>query len=276
MLFTWFSCSLMMAQVAVALGWITFEAEAVILPDGLLGYTLSNLPFGFWCLGMMLSMSLIHRRSLLTLVRADQRIRWRRIAQGFGVWMALVTIPVVMALVRQFTLVEFDVDWGIWLRLVGLAVILTPLQTTTEELFFRGYVMQGLGLLSRNGLVLCVGSAILFTLPHLSNPEMVYGWWPLALYYFSFGILHAWLTLKDDGLELALGLHAANNLFAALFVTYENAVIETPALLSSSHVDGVALLLGFGIRAVAFSLLFFGLAQSSRSSGPKKERGRAT
>jgi hypothetical protein len=39
------------------------------------------------------------------------------------------------------------------------------------------------------------------------------------------------MTLLDDGLELALGFHAANNLFGALLVTSSWTVFQTHSLL---------------------------------------------
>ena len=59
-----------------------------------------------------------------------------------------------------------------WLPFVLAALLLTPLQCAAEELVFRGYVLQGLGRLLRNPLVLVVLSGLLFAIPHLLNPEV--------------------------------------------------------------------------------------------------------
>ena len=42
------------------------------------------------------------------------------------------------------------------------------------------------------------------------------------------------MTLMDDGLELALGFHAANNLLGALLITSDSAVFQTDALFIST------------------------------------------
>ena len=66
----------------------------------------------------------------------------------------------------------------------------------------------------------------IFLIPRLRN-------WAMALWYFtleldfSLGIL----TLMDDGLELALGFHAANNLITALLVTADWTAFQTDSIL---------------------------------------------
>ncbi len=244
--------------VALALGWLQLGSNgSVQIEDPLLSYGLAHLPFGFWGLGLGLAVGQIHRRPLGTLVRADGSLRWGRMAQGAGVWGLLMAGPLALSLLLHPTALNVEVDWGLWIRLLGLAMVLTPIQIAAEELFFRGYLLQASGLLTRNPWILCGLNGILFMLAHLDNPEMGYGWGWLALYYAGFGIFATYLTLKDQGLELALGMHAANNGFVILLVSYDNAVVETPALFKASGLDPVAVVLAFGIRALAFVWLFF-------------------
>lgn len=47
----------------------------------------------------------------------------------------------------------------------------------------------------------------------------------------SIGLLLGIITVKDNGLELAWGVHTANNLFLSLFITHESSAIQTDALL---------------------------------------------
>ena len=42
------------------------------------------------------------------------------------------------------------------------------------------------------------------------------------------------MVWMDDGLESAIGFHAANNTFAGIFVNYEGSVIPTPSLFMST------------------------------------------
>lgn len=248
----------MLGGVALALGWLQLGSNgSVQIEDPLLSYGLTHLPFGFWGLGLWLAVRHLHRRPLATLVRSGGSLRWGRMGQGAGVWGLLIAGPLPLSLLLHPAALNVGVDWGLWIQLSGLAMVLTPIQIGVEELFFRGYLLQASGLLTCNPWILCGLNGILFMLAHLDNPEMAYGWGWLALYYTGFGIFAAYLTLKDQGLELALGMHAANNGFVILLVSYDNAVVETPALLKASGLDPVAVVLAFGIRALALAWLFF-------------------
>ncbi len=259
----WMTGSIMLLTTLLETGLaIQTEAQFEII-DPLLNYIVIHLPFGFWLLGLWLVMTLVHRRSLLTLISYQASIQYLRVLKSLGVWFILMVVPVLLALLQDPDWLRFTSHGSEWFKFLGFIVLLTPIQTTTEELFFRGYVIQGLGLLTRKTWLLCSISSFIFLVPHLGNPELSYGWLPLTLFYLCFGYLTAWITLKDDRLELAIGLHAANNLFPALLITYENATLETPALLTVDQVDATAIVLNFLIRAVAFGYLWFGLTRSS-------------
>ncbi len=111
------------------------------------------------------------------------------------------------------------------------AVVLIPFQAGFEEVFFRGYLMQGFALLTRNRMVLVAVTAVVFTLPHLPNPEpWEYGVVPYVARILSLGGFFALLTLLDGGIELAVGLHVINNLIYTLLAATSVSVIESPAL----------------------------------------------
>jgi hypothetical protein len=82
------------------------------------------------------------------------------------------------------------------------------------------------------GAILITITSLLFTIPHLGNPEMARGEVWGALGYFGFGVFCAVITLQDQGLELALGVHAANNLFASVLVNSWDSVLPSQALFT--------------------------------------------
>jgi len=53
----------------------------------------------------------------------------------------------------------------------------------------------------------------------------------IMVYYIGTGLMLGIMTLMDDGLELALGFHAANNLFTALLVTADWTAFQTHSIL---------------------------------------------
>ena len=53
------------------------------------------------------------------------------------------------------------------------------------------------------------------------------------IYYIGTGFFLGILTLMDEGMELALGFHAANNLFTALLVTADWTAFQTYSIYTS-------------------------------------------
>jgi hypothetical protein len=115
--------------------------------------------------------------------------------------------------------------------LLLISLLFIPLQTGFEELLFRGYLIQGLGVLFRNAWIPLILTSAGFGLLHAFNPEVEKLGPLILLYYIGTGFLFGIITLLDEGTELALGMHAANNVAAAVFVTMDWAVFQTDALL---------------------------------------------
>ena len=143
-------------------------------------------------------------------------------------------------------------------------LLLTPLQVASEELLFRGYLLQGIG--SKLGLLPgAIFSSLLFMLLHGLSPSLLaqttwIGKTSLFFYYFLVGGFLCWLTLKDQALELALGVHAANNIATFLMVTRSSRALLTPALFSVDQQESSFSLICFtAVSMLLFSLGIFGL-----------------
>ena len=62
------------------------------------------------------------------------------------------------------------------------------------------------------------------------------------------GLILGYIAVKDDGIELALGLHMANNILAAITLTSDASTLQTHALFkdmnpSASHLDTLMMLI---------------------------------
>jgi uncharacterized protein len=107
--------------------------------------------------------------------------------------------------------------------------------------------------------VLSVLNGILFAIPHLSNPEMARDPALVALNYLSMGTFLAYITLRDRSLDLALGAHAANNLYTFLLVNTADSVIPTKAIITVMESEHPAIsLLVFVVIAGMFNFWLFG------------------
>src|SRR5207249_4454247 len=113
---------------------------------------------------------LIHGRPAASLVAAGRLIRWGRLAQGFAGWFvvgAAVTVLEGLLFPGRYSL---TLDLESLLPFAVVAVLLFPLQSSAEELFFRGYLLQGLALRVRSRLLLALLTGLIFALLHLANP----------------------------------------------------------------------------------------------------------
>jgi CAAX amino terminal protease family. len=115
--------------------------------------------------------------------------------------------------------------------LIIISVLLIPLQAAFEEILFRGYLMQGFTVLVNNRFFPLIITSILFGLMHGVNPEVkAYGFWTMLPQYVLFGLIWGIMTILDDGIEAAIGAHAANNVFLCIMVTNNSAALQTGAL----------------------------------------------
>lgn len=222
-------------------------------------YLVFNAGYLLFLLGIVLAVVLIHRRGPRTLVTSRGSIDKMRIAQGFGLWFALLFANLLVGFVLDPSSFSLGTNLAMFIPFALLALIITPIQTTTEELFFRGYLVQGASLISRSPIFLVLVSGALFVLPHLANPEAREGGIPATLQYFVLGATWALISLRDGTIELAIGAHAANNLFGGLVVSYSGSVMgETPSLfyLADRGDPWVALVPVLAVCAL-FSVLVF-------------------
>jgi hypothetical protein len=219
-------------------------------------YLVVSASFVAMLVGLWLAVRYVHRRPLRTLVAPDGRLRWGQVLRGALYWTTGVLIASVLEWIIFRSEITYSLEPGRFLLLLPVILVLTPLQTTTEELFFRGYLLQGTGLLTRNTAVLAAVNALLFGLPHLGNPEVGSGLVLLATYYCLFGAFAAVVALRAGSLHLVIGLHAANNLLGALVVGAPNSALTTNTILTAP-LNPVWNLIGAGIAAAFFWFMAF-------------------
>lgn len=169
----------------------------------------------------------VHKQTLTSLTTSRQKIDWNRVFFSFSVW-GLLTVALTLislSLAPDDFILQFN--WEKFLPFAVIAILLIPLQTSFEEYFFRGYLMHGLGLMTKNRWFPLLFTSVTFGLMHIANPEVGKLGYIIMIYYIGTGLFLGMITLLDEGLELALGFHAANNLIGALLVTADWTAFQT-------------------------------------------------
>lgn len=212
------------------------------------------VPFVMMLAISMLLVNWLHKRKFSEIVNGTQSIRWGRIKYAFLIWFLISALSIVAEYFLEPELFHWNFNLENFSILVLISVIMIPLQTTAEEYFFRGYFFQSVGAATRSRLAAAIVPGIIFGLLHSANPEVQeYGFWMAMPHYLLSGIVFGLLTAVDDGMELALGAHAANNLFLSIFITEKSAVFQTDALF---YVSELALDFSALIMAIAINIIF--------------------
>ena len=198
--------------------------------DSNLTFLLILISFVFIMLGIVLVVRNLHEQTMLSVTTSRAKVDWKRVGFSFMIW-SLVTIVSTLLFyfsnpndfVFNFKPVPFAI-------LVVIAVLLIPVQTSSEEYIFRGYLMQGFANLSRNKWFPLLMTSLIFGGMHIFNPEVAKIGYVVLVYYIGTGLMLGIMTLMDEGMELALGFHAANNLVGALLITSDWSAFQTNSI----------------------------------------------
>ena len=180
---------------------------------------------------LLLGMKFIHKRKIITVLTSRSKLDWNRILFAFSIWFIAGLLSVIIG----YFIAPEDFVWNFkfipFVILVLISFLLLPFQTSMEEVLFRGYLMQGFGIWFKKGITALILTSVIFGLLHGANPEVEKLGWIVMVYYIGTGFLLGVFTIMDEGIELSLGFHAANNIVAAVFVTTNWTVFQTHALL---------------------------------------------
>jgi uncharacterized protein len=193
---------------------------------------------GIW-LGVWIAMRALHREKLPRLFGNSARIS----RSGFLNGLTAVLVTSVLTELCYLVIIP-DVQRGP-IELATWALYLLPIlffafvQTSSEELLFRGYLMRGLAYRFRNPLVWAVLPTLVFTVLHW-NPESVLGMnIGVLISIGAFAALLALLVYATGNLGAAMGAHLGNNLVGFLLISHDD-TLGGLALFRAPSLDGLA------------------------------------
>lgn len=221
-----------------------------------LGLILLLIPFMVGLFTLIGMLKPFHKRTFKEVINGTNKVRWNRFFTGALVWLILMGIYLAINyfLVPDNFRIQFNP--ASFFTLIVISLLLIPFQTTYEELFFRGYLAQGIAAWTRNRWMVLVIPAFIFGILHVFNPEVKeFGFWLTMPQYWLFGLFFGLITILDDGIEIAMGVHAANNIFASVIVTHSSSVLQTPALFWQNKVDPVQEILFFVLTGIVFIVI---------------------
>jgi len=197
----------------------------------------------------------LHGRPFRTLITPCQRIGWNRLAAGFIGWLVIAAAAGVIEAVLHPGRYRLNPEPLSVLPFLLVAALLIPIQAGTEELVYRGYLLQGTGLVLRQPILLSVLNGLLFALPHAANPETTASFVKVMILYFLAGFFWAIITLRSGTLELALGAHTANNFFTAVVANFQETAIPSRSFFTITEMDANYQLVSLIVGMVVFYLV---------------------
>ena len=216
------------------------------------------LPFLGGLTFLLLAVKYIHKLPILKLTTTRDAIDWKRVFFSFLIWGAISSLFIIIDywMAPEDYLYNFQLNK--FLILLVIAVVLIPFQTSFEEYLFRGYLMQGIGVISKSKLVPLILTSVIFGGLHIANPEVEKLGYTIMVYYIATGLFLGVLTLMDEGMELSLGFHAANNLFTALLVTSDWSALQTYSVFKDISNPGEASFMEIFLPVfIVFPILLF-------------------
>ncbi len=188
------------------------------------------LSFVFAMIGIYYVVRYLHQQTMLSISTSREKLDWNRVSFSFLLWGVFTFVSTLLfywVSPENFIINFKPIPFAI---LVIIGTLLIPIQTSTEELIFRGYLMQGFANLSKNKWFPLLMTSAIFGTMHIANPEVAKMGNSILIYYIGTGLFLGIVTLMDEGTELALGFHAANNLVSALLVTSDWSAFQTHSI----------------------------------------------
>lgn len=185
-------------------------------------------------------------------------INWNRILKGAVLWFSILGILTVISFLINPTSYEVTFNPKTFGILLILSLIAFPIQASFEEVFFRGYLMQGFGLLSKKPVIPILVSSFLFGLGHIMNGTgMTLSIFPL-IETVIIGIALGTITLGEDGIETAVGIHVMNNFYAVLIVSTPGGIFgNLPSILMNSSSPYIDIFVTAAAAVIAVMVIFW-------------------
>lgn len=190
---------------------------------------IDGLGFAIVLLGLIPGIKAIHKRNFTTL-NGPGPFPKNEFLEGIVVWGLLIVIGSFFNQQKQWNyFIENGLN-GSLVLIVPMMLLAIGIQSYTEEVVFRGYLLQILSLRIKNVRLLVFTISLLFGTLHAADGLTAI----LGITFFSF--LLSYIVLKRTNLAFVAGVHLVHN-FLFVYVLGERNPVETNDFLKFDPIE---------------------------------------
>ena len=130
----------------------------------------------------------------MSILSSRKKIDLERVMYSFMLWGSIVSAFVFLEYSLSPENYEINFKLKEFLILAVIAILFIPIQTSVEEVVFRGYLMQGFGHWLNSRFMALFLTSIVFGSLHLANPEITALGYEFIFLYISVGFLLGIMT----------------------------------------------------------------------------------
>jgi len=209
--------------------------------------------FAFVIVGISMAARQMHKRTLSSVTGPLPVV----LRQFWAVLRLLLALGAVLFILPPYGMgapLEPNLALGPWLLLLPLSLLAVLIQTSAEEILFRGYIQQALAARFSNPVVWMILPSLLFSLGHYLPAEAGENAMLIAAWSGLFGILMADLTARAGTLGPAIAVHLFNNIIALLIISLPGGLSGLALYVIPFQMDDTEMLRGWLL--VDFAMMF--------------------
>ena len=261
--------------VLFAAAYVFFTWQAAAPPSGMQGFLASSMGIltalasftGIW-IGLWIAMRWVHGEPLSALFGVGGRVSRSGFLKGLVAVLITSLVSEILLYMLQPEIARGTISLSSWLLFLVPTVALTLLQTSSEEMLFRGYLLRGLANRFKSPVVWALLPGLLFTSLHWSPSSTVAINACVLASIAAFALLLTLVVHATGNLGAAFGAHLGNNLTGFLLISHQESY-NSFALFNARPLEGPgwttsdAVLIAF--IGIACSLLTIALLLHPRS-----------
>ena len=218
---------------------------------------LVGLSFSISFIFLYLCTRFLHKKEFISLINTKNKVRWNRIAKGAGVWLIIIAAFDLVSYLIDPTGFKISFNFQKFWILAILALIVFPIQASFEEVFFRGYLMQGISLIFKKPIWVLLISALTFSLLHWWNAGTVIMSISIVMSTFIIGLVLGIIVLADNGIEMAMGVHIINNIYVSVIHSSPESGLGNLPSIFISNADPYTSPIFLGLAAIILIYVLF-------------------